>query len=111
VKRDYAKTTGGGNIFTDGGSEFQQFGRFSMLYILASNASVWHIPKYIKQDERWGFLYQLDHLNASTGEKFTRVKHCNEMPRNKKEEDENCTTKETKVNKLMNVFCKCFWKV
>jgi hypothetical protein len=64
---------------------------------VASNASVWYIPKYIQKDARWGFLYQLDHLNASTGEKFTRVKHCNEMPKDKQEEDENCTTLDEKV--------------
>jgi hypothetical protein len=59
---------------------------------LASNASLWYIPGYIKQDERWGFLLQIDHLNVSTGFKFTRAMRCNEMPKDKREEDENCTT-------------------
>jgi hypothetical protein len=40
----------------------------------------------------WGFIYQIDHLNVSTGLKFTRVMHCQTMPTDKKEEDENCTS-------------------
>jgi hypothetical protein len=66
---------------------------------LASNASIWHIPHSIERerDEEWGFLYQIDHLNASTGKKFTRVMHCSEIPKGETQEDENCTTLEENV--------------
>jgi hypothetical protein len=51
------------------------------------------MPQYVKQDERWGFLYQIDHKDASTGVKFTRVMHCKEPPGDEiKQDDENCNT-------------------
>jgi hypothetical protein len=71
------------------------------LAILASNASIWHIPRYIERDEEWGFLYQIDHLNASTGKKFTRVMHCSEIPKGERKEDENCTTLDEHVNFIL----------
>jgi len=60
--------------------------------ILASNASVWYIPEYIKLDENWGYLIQIDHLNSSSEEKYTRVMKCDQMPKDKQEEDQNCTS-------------------
>jgi hypothetical protein len=109
-------------VFTDGGSYFYPYSHverkfyFSyytnvqkVLAILASNASIWHTPHSIEreQDEEWGFLYQIDHLNASTGEKFTRVLHCSEIPKGEGQEDENCTTLDEYVilkNVLMSIF-------
>jgi hypothetical protein len=78
----------------DGGGFFYPVSAQRVFAILASNASIWHIPHCIEreQDEEWGFLYQIDHLNASTGKKFTRVMHCSEIPKGEGQEDENCTT-------------------
>jgi hypothetical protein len=42
-------------------------------------------------EEKWGFLYQSDHLNASTGGTFTRIMQCNEMLKDD-QVDENCTS-------------------
>jgi hypothetical protein len=67
---------------------------------LASNASLWQSPTL----ERWGYLVQIDHLNSATGFKFTRVMQCGEMPKDKQEEDENCTTLVANVNKLFSFF-------
>jgi hypothetical protein len=90
--------TGFNYIFTDGGSKFQPQAESQKLIILASNASIWHIPGYVEKDEQWGFLYQIDHVDALTGEKFLRAMHCKEMPRDKNEEDKNCTTLKIMVN-------------
>jgi hypothetical protein len=61
--------------------------------ILASNASLWYIPEYIKVGENWGYLIQIDHFNSSTSEeKYTRVMKCDQMPKDKQEEDQNCIT-------------------
>jgi hypothetical protein len=103
-------------VFTDGGNYFNpynhikirkiqhihnEFREIQTVAILASNASIWHIPHYIEQDEEsWGFLYQIDHLNGSTGDKVTRVMHCSEIPKGEREEDKNCTTLDEHVNFL-----------
>jgi hypothetical protein len=47
---------------------------------------------------------QIDHANALTGEKYTRVMKCDQIPKDKQEEDGNCTILVAKV-KLTNV-CK-----
>jgi hypothetical protein len=72
--------------------------------ILALNASVWYVPHYIERDETWGYLVQIDHLNAATGVKYTRVMQCGEMPKDKHEENENCTTIVTNVSFNFNLF-------
>jgi len=89
-------------IFTDGSSKFQRFQphpnkKDKIEFILASNASLWYIPEYIKPDENWGYLIQIDHFNSTSEEKYTRVMKCDQMPKDKQEEDQNCTTLHFKV--------------
>jgi hypothetical protein len=81
----------GNYIFTDG-SKFNNYHKFtSGLQILAANASLW-VPRTFEKNLRGeGLLLQIDHLNVTTGVKFSRVMQCERMPQNKREEDENCT--------------------
>jgi hypothetical protein len=84
-------------IFTDGGSQFHPYTYSGIVFTLASNASIWHVPTNVEQDEKWGYLIQIDHLNTTTGVKYTRVLECDQMPSDKRQEDENCTTLVTGV--------------
>jgi hypothetical protein len=43
-----------------------------------------------------GFLLQIDHLNNTSGVKFSRAMRCQRMPQNKEEEDK-CDTLDVKV--------------
>lgn len=82
-------------VFTNAACGFQYLrGQFPhLLYMLATNASLWFQEKSLVN----GTLVQFDHRNESTGFKFTRWMQCDRMPKDKQEEDEKCTTVEVKV--------------
>jgi len=86
-------------VFTDGGSQFHASTAAQNVITLAYNTSIWHVPKYIKLDESWGYLIQIDHFNTTISEeKYTRVMECDQVPKDKQEEDENCTTLHLQVS-------------
>jgi hypothetical protein len=58
--------------------------------MLASNVSVW-MPDNADLDEDGGFLIQIDHLNHTSGTKYSRAMRCQRMPQNKEQEDK-CNT-------------------
>ena len=92
----------GNYIFTDGGSEFNHYYiQARWLQILAANASIW-APLESENLRGAGFLLQVDHLNATTGVKYTRVLNCSRMPQDKMEADEKCKLLTAKVRLI---FC------
>jgi hypothetical protein len=66
---------------------------------MASNASLWMYDRR-GDPEGEGFLVQIDHLNYTSGVKFSRAMRCQRMPQNKEEEDK-CDTLAVKVNNIL----------
>jgi hypothetical protein len=60
--------------------------------MLASNVSVW-MPddNAVLDEDEGGFLIQIDHLNLTSGTKYSRAMRCQRMPQNKEQEDK-CNT-------------------
>jgi hypothetical protein len=93
----------GNYIFTDGGKFNQHYIIPRGLQILAANTSLW-VPFQFANSTGEGFLLQIDHLDATTAVKYTRVMHCERMPLEKKEEDENCILIKANVSSKCCIF-------
>jgi hypothetical protein len=91
-------------FFSDGGSKFQTLftSGINNFAVMASNASLW---MYNSDGDPGGegFLVKIDHLNYTSGVKFSRAMRCQRMPENKEEEDK-CDTLGVKV-KIKITFC------
>jgi hypothetical protein len=97
-------------VFSDGGSNFQKlFSTGSSNFaVMASNASLWLSNDYDGNPVGKGCLVQIDHINYTSGAKFSRAMRCERMPKNKMDEDK-CDTLEVKVSSPKRSFKKIYF--
>jgi len=94
-------------VFSDGSSKFQKlFTKVKNEFaVMASNASLW-MYESMGEPEGEGFLVQIDHLNYTSGVKFSRAMRCQRMPQNKEQEDK-CETVDFKVTLKRSCYIVC----